>query len=65
MIEPNDALDLITYFFKKKFVDENTQEIEAFEGNATQLNKPVEFYEVVQSLRRLNNNWAVGPDGTL
>ena len=26
--EPNDALEIITKFFKKKFVDENIQEIE-------------------------------------
>ena len=63
LTERNDALEIITKFFKKKFVDENTQEIEAFEGNARPLNKPIELHEVVQSLNKLNNNRAVGPDG--
>ena len=59
---PNEILDITTKFFKSKFRDEQTDDIEPFEGPPRRLEKELTPEEIKNSLKMLNNNRAAGGD---
>ncbi|GFR64599.1 very-long-chain enoyl-CoA reductase [Elysia marginata] len=49
--------------FKDKFRDDQINDLEPFQGDARDLNKPITTYEVEKALACLNNNKGGGGDG--
>ena len=60
---PNEIQTSIHDYFKQKFRDENTPDLNPFIGNPKSLKNPISEAEVRFALKRLNNNRACGEDG--
>ncbi|GFR64354.1 hypothetical protein ElyMa_005505200 [Elysia marginata] len=58
-----DIQTVIGKHFKNKFRDDQINDLEAFQGDARDLNNPITTNEVEKTLARLNNNRACGEDG--
>ena len=59
---PNEILEITTKFFQSKFQDEQTQDIEPFEGPPRRLQNEITVKEIEDSFKMLNNNRAAGGD---
>ena len=59
---PNEILEITTKFFKSKFREEQTQDIEPFEGQPRRLQRKITSKEIEDSFKSLNNNRAAGGD---
>ncbi|GFR78316.1 very-long-chain enoyl-CoA reductase [Elysia marginata] len=53
---------VIVKHFKDKFIDDQINDLEAFQGDARDLNNPITTNEVEKALACLNNNRACGED---
>ncbi|KAK3797961.1 hypothetical protein RRG08_018765 [Elysia crispata] len=62
VINPNQTLEIVAYFFKEKFQNKNLASIASFQGIPRKLNKPFTSEEVRKSLESLKNNRAPGGD---
>ena len=59
---PTEIQNIITKYFKSKFRDECSEDIQPFSGQPRALNNPISEKEVRQSIKQLNNGRAPGED---